>query len=81
MAIYIIFERVEFFTSMKIEVVVLRIVTSCGVMLGYQCFWRPWCLHLQVEISYAITTWRQYTEDTTCAPMIDDVACCDLLQY
>jgi len=38
-----------FFTAMKFQVEFLRIVTPCGVVVGYQRFEEAVCLHLQGE--------------------------------
>jgi hypothetical protein len=48
--IYINTARFEAFTTMKIQVEVLWIVTPCGVMIGHQSFGGPCCSHLQGEM-------------------------------
>jgi hypothetical protein len=37
----------EAFTAVKIQVEVFRVVTPCSVVVGYQRFGGPYCLHLQ----------------------------------
>jgi hypothetical protein len=37
---------------MKIQVEVFWVVMPCGVVVGYQYFGGPWCLHLQGEVIF-----------------------------
>jgi hypothetical protein len=39
--------RLEVFTAINIQVVVFWVVTSCSVVVGYQCFGETCCLYLQ----------------------------------
>jgi len=39
--------RFQLFTAMKIQVEVFWVVTSYSVIVGYQRFKGPYCLHLQ----------------------------------
>jgi hypothetical protein len=41
--------RYEAFTEVKIQVEVFSDVTPCSVVVGYQRFGSPRCLHLQTE--------------------------------
>jgi len=41
----------EVFTVVKIHIEVFWIVTSCSVVVGYQNFGGPCCLHLQDEVT------------------------------
>jgi hypothetical protein len=36
----------------KIQVEVFWVVTPCSVVVGYQCFGEPFCLHVQGEVTY-----------------------------
>jgi hypothetical protein len=38
---------------MMIQVEVFWVVTSCSVVIGYQCFGGPCCYHLQGEVNGA----------------------------
>jgi hypothetical protein len=38
------------FTAVKIQVEVFWVVTPCSVVVGYQCFRGPCCLHLHFTI-------------------------------
>jgi hypothetical protein len=49
-----IFARFEVFTVMKMQVVVFCVVRPCSVVVGYQRFGGPCCLHLQVEAFMAV---------------------------
>jgi hypothetical protein len=40
---------VEAFTAVMFQVEVFWIMTPCNVVVGYQRFGGPWCLHLQSE--------------------------------
>jgi hypothetical protein len=40
------YERSEVFASVKIQVEVFWFVTPCSIVVGYQRFRGPWCLHL-----------------------------------
>jgi hypothetical protein len=42
--------RFEVLTAMKILVEILQAVTPCSVLVGYQRFGGPLCLHLQGEV-------------------------------
>jgi len=50
--------RVKIITAVKIELVVFRIV-PCSVVVGYQCFREPCCLHLH-GWSHKLWRWRQH---------------------
>jgi len=39
----------KIFAVMKIQVMVFWVVTTCGVMVGYQCFGGPCCLQGKVH--------------------------------
>jgi len=41
--------RFEVSTALKIQVVVLLVMTSCSIVVGYQCFGGPCLLHLQTH--------------------------------
>jgi hypothetical protein len=43
---YIIFVRLEIFTAVKIQVVVVWVITPCSAVVGYQHFRGSCCLHL-----------------------------------
>jgi hypothetical protein len=43
-------ERFKVFTTVKILVEVFWVVTPCSVVVGYQRFGGPFCLHLQGEV-------------------------------
>jgi hypothetical protein len=61
-----IFARFEGFAAVKIQVEVFWVLTPCVVMVGYQRFRGPCCLHLQgqeILASYHNTTWRHNPED------------------
>jgi hypothetical protein len=63
--------RYEVFMAVEFQVVVFWIVMPCSVVVGYQCFRRFFCLHLQGEAarfskmlaSYCNTTWCHNPED------------------
>jgi hypothetical protein len=42
--------RFEVFTPMKIQVLILWVVTPCSGVVGYEHFRQPCCLHLQGEV-------------------------------
>jgi len=41
----------EVFTAVKIQVEVFWVVTSCSVVVGYQRFGEPCCLHLEDKVT------------------------------
>jgi hypothetical protein len=43
--------RFKFLTAVKIQVEVVWVVTPCKVVVGYQRFRGPCCLHLQGEVN------------------------------
>jgi hypothetical protein len=62
----------EAFTAVMFQVAVFWVVTSCSIVVGYQIFRGPCCLHIPVEvkIEYSITTYRRLTVGTVCWWMI-----------
>jgi len=40
----------RFFTAVKIYIVILWVVMPCSVVVGYQPFGGPSCLHLQCRV-------------------------------
>jgi len=55
--------------AIKIQVVVLWIMTSCSIALGYQCFGGPCCLHLQgpdVVVTLCIVAVRYHCYERCC---------------
>jgi len=48
------FTRFEIFTAMKIQVVILWVMTPCSDVAGYQCFGGNCCLHLQGEVKWLL---------------------------
>jgi len=53
--------RHEAFT-VKIQLEVFLVVMPCSVVVGYQCFRDPYCLHLQDEVT---TTLQSVTTQKT----------------
>jgi hypothetical protein len=45
----------EGFTAVMFQFEVFRLVTPCSVVVGYQRFRDPCCLHLQVEVFWVVT--------------------------
>jgi hypothetical protein len=56
----IVSTRLEVFTAMKIHVKFFWVVTLCSVVVGYQCFRGPCCLHLQGEVTGSGKTRHRY---------------------
>jgi hypothetical protein len=44
------YARLEVVTAMKIQVTVFWVTTPCSVVVGYQRFGGPCCLHLQGDV-------------------------------
>jgi hypothetical protein len=44
--------RFQAFTTVKIQIEILWVVTPCSVVVGYQRFRGPCCLHLQGELNF-----------------------------
>jgi len=44
--------KFEIFPAVKNQVWIFRSVTPCSVVVQYQCFREPYCLHLQGEVTY-----------------------------
>jgi hypothetical protein len=53
----------EALTAVMFHVEVFWVVTLCIVVIGYQRFGGPCCLHLQGVVSYRNITRRQKSED------------------
>jgi hypothetical protein len=60
--------RFEAFTAVKIQVDVFWVVTSCGVVVGYQRFGGPCCLHLQGDVIDDVKNGRYRHLPPTCTP-------------
>jgi len=59
--ILFLYDRQEVFTTMKIQVVVLRAVTPCSDVVGYQCFGGPCSASLKMEVPWPSKRWYHYT--------------------
>jgi len=46
-----IYASFEAFTEVMIQVVIFRVMTPCSVVVGYQHFRGPCCLHLLREVT------------------------------
>jgi hypothetical protein len=53
----------EAFTGVMFQVEVFWVVTPCSVVVGYQNFRSPWCLHLQGEVYDKTLVSYHNTED------------------
>jgi len=61
---FLLLARFKVFKTLKVQVEVFWVVTSCSVVAGYQRFRGSCCLHLQgvTVVSYHNTTRRHNTE-------------------
>jgi peptidoglycan biosynthesis protein MviN/MurJ (putative lipid II flippase) len=57
-----IYARCEVFTPVKTQIKVFQVVIPCNVVVGYQCFGGPCCLHLQAASSWYPTTILQVSQ-------------------